>query len=135
MNAPVPTGDWKNAFSDLPPKLAGRIALANTEMSDSNGAHGVFSFITTVPEPFAVTDLIAKSRNDSGPSELAASRLIENTTSSAVSGVPSENLTPGRSWKVQVRWSLLVVKDCANHGASVPSGLVMNSGSKIWFSV
>jgi hypothetical protein len=29
-------------------------------------------------------------------------RLAENTTSSALKGVPSLNLVPGRSWKSQV---------------------------------
>ena len=62
MNGPVPTGVAKNAFSDLPPKFAGMIALANTEMSDRNGAHGALSLITTLFEPFALIDLIAKSR-------------------------------------------------------------------------
>ena len=40
MNGPVPIGLAKNAFSDLPPKFAGMIAFANTEMSETNGAHG-----------------------------------------------------------------------------------------------
>ena len=135
MNAPVPTGDSKNAFSDLPPKFAGMIELANTDRSDRNGAHGSLSLNTTVWSPWALIDLIAKSRNDSGPSELEAARLIENTTSSATSGLPSENFTFGRRWKVQVRWSELAVYPCASHGASEPLGWVRYSGSKIWLSV
>lgn len=105
----MPTGWAKKSDSDLPPKFFGRIALANTEMSERNGAQGWLSVMTTVDVPCAVTFLIAKSRKPSGPLELAASRSMEKTTSSAVSGVPSENVTPGRSWKVHVMWSALVV--------------------------
>jgi hypothetical protein len=76
---------------------AGTIALANTEMSERKGAHGWLSLMTTVDMPCAVTFLIAKSRKPSGPFVLAASRSMEKTTSSAASGVPSENVTPGRS--------------------------------------
>src|SRR5579862_3859648 len=123
-NGPVPIGLAKNAFSDLPPKFAGMIAFANTEMSDRNGAHGALSVKTTLLGPFALIVLIAKSRKLSGPFLLAASRLIENTTSAGRSGVPSENLTPGRRLKVQVRPSALVSWLSASHGMSWPLGLV-----------
>ena len=100
VNGPVPTGLAKNADSLLPPKSFGRIALANTEMSDRNGAHGWDRVATTVLSPSALSDLIAKSRKLSGPFLSLAARWMENTTSPAVSGVPSENFTPGRSAKV-----------------------------------
>jgi hypothetical protein len=108
-NGPVPIGLAKNAFSDLPPKFAGMMAFAKTEMSDRNGAHGALSVKTTLFGPLALIVLIAASRKPSGPFVLAASRLIEKTTSAGVSGVPSENLTPGRRLNVQVRPSALVV--------------------------
>ena len=67
MNGPVPTGLAKNAFSDLPPKFAGMIAFANTEMSERNGAHGALELDTTLSAPLGLIDLIAKSRKLSGP--------------------------------------------------------------------
>src|SRR5579862_2425481 len=99
-NGPVPIGLAKNAFSVFPPKFAGMIALANTEMSDRNGAHGALSLKTTLLVPAALIDLIAKSRKLSGPFLFAASRLIEKTTSAGVRGLPSENLMPGRRLNV-----------------------------------
>ena len=46
-------------------------------------------------------------------------------TSSAVTGVPSENFTPGRNANVQVLPSVLTVCPCASQGTSWPAGLVM----------
>ncbi len=83
--------------------------LAKTEMSETNGAHGAESWNTTWFVPFGTISLMAKSRKLSGPDEFMRERLIENTTSSGVSGLPSENLTPGRRVKVKVLWSALTV--------------------------
>ena len=77
------------------------MALANTEMSERNGRHGWDSLNTTVLLPCAFMLAMAKSRNDSGPAELVRDRFIEKTTSSATRGLPSENLTPGRSVKCE----------------------------------
>ena len=85
------------------------MALAKTEISDRNGAHGWDRVATTELLPSALSDLIAKSRKLSGPLASCAARRIENTTSSAVTGVPSENLTPGRRANVQVVPSALTV--------------------------
>ena len=109
VNGPVPTGLAKNADALCPPKFAGMIALANTEMSERNGAHGWDKVATTELVPSALSELIAKSRKLSGPLASPAARLIENTTSSAVTGLPSENFTPGRSANVQVLPSVLTV--------------------------
>ena len=104
----------------LPPKSFGKIALANTEMSDRNGAQGWESSKVTVLDPLALSDLMAKSRKLSGPAESVAARWIENTTSAGVTGLPSENLTPGRRAKVQVLPSELTVWPCASQGIRVP---------------
>ena len=89
-------------------------------MSDKNGAHGWESRKVTVLESVALKDLIAKSKKLSGPAASVAARWIENTTSSAVTGLPSENFTPGRSAKVHVFPSELTVWPCASHGVSMP---------------
>ncbi len=60
QEGPVPTGLAKNSASDLPPKFLGRIALAKTEMSERNGAHGCVSSKVTVEELVALIDLIAR---------------------------------------------------------------------------
>jgi hypothetical protein len=125
----------KKADSLLPPKSFGKIELAKTEMSDKKGAHDWDSWNLTVLESVAVSDLTAESKKLSGPAASVAARWIEKTTSSAVTGLPSENLTPGRSAKVQVFPSELIVWPRASHGVSIPEGLVTYSGSKILSSV
>ena len=52
---------------------------------------------------------MAKSKKLSGPFLSVAARWIENTTSLAVTGLPLENLTPGRSENVHVFPSELTV--------------------------
>ena len=89
-------------------------------MSDRKGAHGWESSKVTVRESVALRDLIAKSKKLSGPSASVAARWIENTTSAAVTGLPSENFTPGRSEKVQVLPSELTVWPWASQGVSTP---------------
>src|ERR1035438_2090970 len=75
--------------------------------------------------PSALSEEIAKSRKLSGPLASPPARRMENTTSSAVTGLPSENFTPGRNAKVQVLPSVLTVWPWASQGSSWPAGLVM----------
>src|SRR5581483_4845594 len=107
------------------------IPFENAEMSERNGAHGVERWATTVLEFLASSFAIAKSRKLRGPFLFLRARSIEKTTSAAVSGLPSENLTPGRSLNVNVFLSGLTVYPAASHGTSLPAGEVMKSGSKI----
>ena len=67
--------------------------------SASSGACGCDSVITTVCASGAVMVFTAVSRNPQPPAN-ARDRLIENTTSLAVTGLPLENLASGRRWKV-----------------------------------
>ena len=67
VKGPVPTGLAKNADSLSPPKSAGKMALANTEMSDKKGAQGWESWKVTVRALVALSDLMAKSKKLSGP--------------------------------------------------------------------
>ncbi len=131
----MPIGLAKKADSLSPPKSFGKIAFANTEMSERKGAQGWESSKVTVRDPLALIDLMAKSRKLSGPAESVAARWIENTTSAGVTALPFENLTPGRRAKVQVFPSELTVCPCASQGTRVPCGLVMYRGSKILSSV
>ncbi len=121
-NGPVPIGLAKKADSLRPPKSFGKMALANTEMSDRNGAQGWESSKVTVRGPVALSDLMAKSRKCRGPAPSVAARWIENTTSAGVTGLPSENLTPGRRAKVQVFPSGLTVWPSASQGIDCPWG-------------
>src|SRR5665647_1962469 len=95
MNGPVPTGFWKKALCDLPPKLAGRMPFVKSEMSASSGAQGYLVWMTTVDASLAVTFLMAESMYPR-PRVLFRARLMEKATSLAVKSLPSENLTPGR---------------------------------------
>ena len=78
---------------------------------------------------------MAKSRKLSGPFLFVRARFSEKITSAAVSGLPSENLTPGRRWNVNVLLSLLTVKLFASQGVSLPVADEIRSGSKILSSV
>ena len=62
----------------------------------------------------------------------SAQRSSENLTSSAVTGVPSENMAPSRSVNVQVRPSSLVVHDSANAGMGVGLSPTWTSPSQTW---
>ncbi len=55
-----------------------------------------------------------------------------NLTASALSGVPSWNLTPGFSLKVQTSPSGLDVQDSASPGNTWPSARSDTSGSKMF---
>ena len=84
----------------------------------------------------ASSDVIAKSRKLSGPFLSVRARLIEKTTSAGVSGLPSENFTPGRRLNVKVL--LVLARPCSPSRATAsacPAGEVMKSGSKILSSV
>ncbi len=109
MNGPVPTGAAKNAFSDFPPKLAGRMPFEKAEMSEGNGDQGAERWATTVSGPFASSFSMAKSRKLSGPFLFVRARFSEKITSAEVSALPFENRTPGRRWNVNVFESLLTV--------------------------
>ena len=64
----------------------------------------------------------------------ACARLSENTTSAAVSGVPSWNLTPGRSLNAQTEGSSVCFQLSASAPCSELSASRITSGSYIWCS-
>ena len=74
-------------------------------------------FSRTVLSSTLVTDLTGEKRNPHDPFWSIA-RVSENTTSSAVSGDPSENFTPGRSVNVALRPSGATFHDVANSGST-----------------
>src|SRR5690242_10828404 len=70
------------------------------------------------------------------PLPLLRARLMVNATSLAVIGLPSENFTPERRWKVNVRSPLERLQLVASHGLiDLPSGDGVTSGSKICSTV
>ena len=74
--------------------------------------------------PSAVV-VMPPSRNDGLPLRLT-SRRNENTTSAEVSGVPSENLTFLRSWKVYVLASFEALNEAATLGSGCVTSAPLN---------
>ena len=62
---------------------------------------------------------------------MVRTRSNEKITSSAVNGLPSLNLTPGRSLNSH-SLSLIAVQEMASRGSGVSSALVATSGSNRW---
>src|SRR3954467_8727417 len=91
---------------------------ANVDSAGRSGAKGSLVTILILCSLTLVTSLTGENRNPHDPF-WSASRLSENTTSSAVSGDPSENLTFGRSSKVADRPSLATFQDVASSGSGV----------------
>src|SRR5262245_25611237 len=104
MNGPVPIGCWAKSFWETPPKFLGMIPAANRESSAGIAGTGFSASITTVEGEAARTLVIGSTEEPQIGLSFAYSRL--KTTSSAVIGLPSENFTPGRRCRVQVRSSL-----------------------------
>ena len=75
------------------------IEAPHNAMSLANGAAGPFSVILTVWGSTASMSFMASKVQKTRLSS-AAARSTEKTTSSAVTGDPSENLASGRRWKV-----------------------------------
>src|SRR5712691_8395832 len=95
---------------------------ANVDRAGSRGAKGSDMWNSTVEPLTAVTDLTGENRKPQDPFWSMA-RVRENTKSSAVSGEPSENFTPGRRLKVAVNPSLEMFQLVANSGRTLfPSG-------------
>src|SRR5580704_3067538 len=99
MNGPLPTGCWKNFEPCDWTRLAGTTEYAYIARSASSGACGSDSVITTVCALGAVMVLTAVSRKPQPPLK-ARARLIDYTTSLAVTGVPLENLASVRRLNV-----------------------------------
>ena len=99
MNGPLPTGCWKNELPCALTRLSGTTEYAYMARSASSGACGCDRVITTVCASGAVMVFTWVSRNPHPPVN-ARDRVIEYTTSLAVTGLPLENLASGRRWKV-----------------------------------
>src|SRR5438874_2725703 len=90
---------------------------ANVERAGRRGANRSDIANRTRDFPSGVTALTGESRNDHGLFGLR-SRLIDAATSAAVSGEPSENLTPRRSAKTAARPPLLNFQLVASSGST-----------------
>src|SRR4051794_16467931 len=97
-NGPLPTGWVKKASPWASTSFCGRAAKAYIARSASSGACGLDSLTVTVLASGAVTEVTAVMRKPQPPSYFLA-RLIDQATSWAVTGEPSENLA-SRRWKV-----------------------------------
>jgi len=81
------------------------MALLNSERSASRGAQGYFSLTSTVLSSTAVTLSMAALMKPQPSPPVFVSSSMENLTSAAVSGFPSENFTPLRRVIVYVSLS------------------------------
>ena len=107
-----------------------------------NGACGPESVKRTVSSSIASTDFsflkLSCAYSNTSPGLragwfLSFWRMNVNTTASALNGVPSWNVTPSRSWKVQTSLSGLASQPVANHGtSSVLPGANETSVSKMF---
>src|SRR5690348_16888659 len=90
---------------------------ANVESAARSGANGSDMCMAIVLSSTLLTDFTGEKRK---PQSLfwSIDRARELTTSSAVSGVPSENFTPWRSVNVAVSPSGDIVQDVANSGST-----------------
>src|SRR5579884_695001 len=90
----------------------------NIEMSARNGAQGLLRVITMVLGSGEEMSLTCSRVKVQSPSPFwVLARLSEYLMSSTVIGVPSENLTPWRMWKVKVVPSVEVSHFSARLGA------------------
>jgi multidrug efflux pump subunit AcrB len=138
-NGPVPLA-WRTAcVSCLPLKscarctpcfsLQARLMMARKASfsgSTASGASVTRSTVRSSTLRAAVTPLSWKLRCEGG----ASMRWTENTTSSAVKGVPSWNFTPARSWKRQLV-GLVICHDVARPDSSLKASLRCTSESWI----
>src|SRR5262245_64477451 len=90
---------------------------AKVDRAGKRGAKGSDMFSLTVLSSTLVTDLTGEKRNPHDPLGSMA-RVREYTTSSAVSGEPSENLMPWRSVNVALSPSGATVHAVASSGST-----------------
>ena len=112
--------------------VAGETITASPQArSKSSDPFGASRPISTVVSSIAVTSLMPSKSCFCALSEPSAiARSNEKTTSSAVSGVPSWNLTPSWRWKTQESPSGAISQLSASAGSTVPSGPKRVSPSK-----
>src|ERR1700704_2060407 len=99
----------------------------NIASSESSGAWGAVTMILTVIGSGAWTSLMALYGSFQTLRWPARARSSETLTSFDVSGVPSENLTPGRRLNVQVNPSADVSHLVASAGSTAAPSLVTRS--------
>ena len=133
-NGPVPIGFLPNscAFSaSVSPGIAsnaafGMIAVLNTLSAGRIVGSGYLSLISIVCASGAVTVSIDATMKFQMPLSGFLARFSDQITSSAVIGVPSENLTPSRSFSVTTSPASFRLHSVASPGLSVmPSSLDM----------
>src|SRR5579872_5968768 len=110
---------------------------ANVESAAKSGANGSDMCRAIVLSSTLVTDFTGEKRN---PHSLfwSIARVSDNTTSSAVSGVPSENFTPCRSVNVAVSPSGAIFQDVASSGCTsllVGASFTRRSYTIIWVKI
>src|SRR5262245_10662384 len=107
---------------------------ANVDSAGRRGAKDSDMFSRMVLSSTLVTDLIGEKRNPHDPLGSMA-RVSENTTSSAVSGDPSENFTPWRNANVALSPSGAIFHEVASSGSTpLFDEFSLTSRSKIWSS-
>ena len=106
------------------------IAVLNTVSAGMIEGSARFSVIVTVLSSVATTSWIELIRNPQMPLSGVEARFSDQTTSSAVIGLPSENWIPSRRVSVTVLASSETVHSVARPGSTLlPSALGMSSVS------
>lgn len=131
MNGPAPTGcsakscDFSSSVAPFAASnsFLGMIAALNVASAAGRLGSGCFSLNTTVSAPCPATELIDASKKFQIPAFGSRARFSDQTTSSVVTGLPSENLMPGRSLTVNVLPSSEACHSVASPGFTpCPSG-------------
>jgi len=112
----------KKVDSLWPPKLFGEDGVGEDRDVREERRPGLRELKGDGARVGSLYDLMAKSRKLRGLGCRWRRGGRRRTTSAAVTGLPSENFTPGRSANVQVFPSELTVWPWASHGVSTPCG-------------